>query len=39
MEMAGAIGEYPLQDHVLDEDVAAKLWALSEEKTALNWSP
>ena len=37
-ELAGAIGECPLRDHVLDRDVAARLWALSEEKTALSWS-
>jgi hypothetical protein len=39
MEMVGAIGECPLEDHALDRDMAAKLWALSEEKTALSWSP
>jgi len=37
-EMVGPIGECPLEDHVLDRDVAAKLWALSEEKTNLKWS-
>jgi len=37
-ETVGPIGECPLQDHALDRDEATKLWALSEEKTALNWS-
>lgn len=36
-EMVGAIGECPLEDHALDQDMAAKLWALSEEKTASIW--
>ncbi len=37
-ELAGPIGECPLQDHVLDRDVAARLWTLSEEKTASSWT-
>jgi NAD(P)-dependent dehydrogenase (short-subunit alcohol dehydrogenase family) len=37
-EMVGAIGECPLQEHALDRDMAAKLWTLSEQKTALSWS-
>ena len=37
-EMVGAIGECPLQEFVLDRDMAAKLWTLSEQKTSLNWS-
>jgi len=37
--MVGPIGECLLADHALDQDTAAKLWALSEEKTALSWSP
>ena len=37
-EMVGPIGECPLEDHVLDRDAAARLWELSEEKTASSWS-
>lgn len=37
-EMVGPIGECPLEKHVLDRDTAAKLWAVSEEKTSMNWS-
>ena len=37
-EMVGAIGECPLQEHVLDRGMAAKLWTLSEQKTSLSWS-
>ena len=39
MEMVGAIGVCPLEDHALDQDMAAKLWTLSEQKTGLSWSP
>ncbi len=38
-EMVGAIGECPLVEHVLDRNMAAKLWTLSEQKTSLIWSP
>ena len=38
-ETVGAIGECPLEDHALDQDMAAKLWALSEQKTGRSWSP
>ena len=38
-ETVGPIGECPLQGHVLDRDAAARLWKVSEEKTALTWSP
>jgi len=38
MEMVGPIGERPLEDHTLDQDVAARLWTLSEQKTSLSWS-
>ena len=38
-EMVGPTGECPLEDHALDRDAAVRLWALSEEKTALSWSP
>jgi len=37
--MVGIIGETDLQDHALDQEVAARLWALSEEQTGLAWSP
>jgi hypothetical protein len=38
-EMVGPIGECSLEEHALDQNAAAKLWALSEEKTSLRWSP
>lgn len=38
-EMVGPIGECSLNDCALDRDSAAKLWALSEQKTSLSWSP
>ncbi len=38
-ETVGRIGECPLEDHALDRDAAAKLWALSQDKTALTCSP
>jgi NAD(P)-dependent dehydrogenase (short-subunit alcohol dehydrogenase family) len=34
----GPVGENQLDDVALDADAAAKLWQLSLEKTALNWS-
>jgi len=37
-ETIGPIGECPLEEHALDEEVAAKLWTLSEQKTGLSWS-
>lgn len=37
-EMVGRIGVCPLQPHVLDREVATRLWALSEEKTGWSWS-
>jgi len=33
----GPVGECKIEAHALDKEVAAKLWALSEEKTSLNW--
>ncbi len=33
--MVGPIGECPLEDHALGQDMAAKLWTLSEQKTSL----
>ncbi|MEL6930450.1 MAG: SDR family oxidoreductase [Cyanobacteria bacterium J06600_6] len=38
-EMVGSIGECTLESFVLDQEVAAKLWTLSEQKTSLSWSP
>jgi len=38
MEMVGPIGECRLEDHALDQDMAAKLWTISGEKTSLSWS-
>ena len=38
-EMVGAIGKCKVLPHVLDPNVAIKLWAISEEKTGLNWTP
>ncbi len=37
-DTVGPIDECPLDECVLDQEVAAKLWAVSEEKTSLNWS-
>ncbi len=39
LEMVGAIGECPLEDHALDRDMAAKLWTMSGQMTGLIWSP
>ena len=33
----GPVGECELEPHALDKPVAKRLWALSEEKTALSW--
>jgi hypothetical protein len=38
-EMVGPIGECPLEEFVLNPEEAAKLWALSKQKTSLAWSP
>ena len=38
-EMVGPIGECPLEEFVLNQEDAAKLWTLSEQKTSLSWSP
>ncbi|MEO0848534.1 MAG: SDR family oxidoreductase [Cyanobacteria bacterium J06648_1] len=38
-EMVGSIGECPLEEFVLNQVEAAKLWTLSEQKTSLSWSP
>ena len=36
--MVGPIGECRLEEWVLDRDVAAKLWTLSERETSFNWA-
>ena len=38
-ETVGPIGECPMDECVLDRDMAAQLWTLSEQKTSLSWSP
>ncbi len=38
-EMVGPVGECPLDNCALDQEMAAKLWTLSEQKTSLSWSP
>jgi len=38
-DTAGPVGECELAEHALDREDAAKLWAISEEKTGLSWSP
>ena len=37
-ETVGPVGECPIDKCVLDREMAAKLWTLSEQKTSLNWS-
>lgn len=39
MNTVGPVGENELAEHALDREAAAKLWAVSEEKTGLSWSP
>ena len=38
-EMVGPVGECALDPCALDEEMASRLWAISEQKTSLNWSP
>ena len=38
-ETVGPIDECPLEELALNEEAAAKLWTLSEQKTSLIWSP
>ncbi len=38
-DTAGPVGECQLAEHALDQETAARLWEVSEEKTALTWSP
>ena len=37
-QTVGPVGECPLDEVALDREMAAKLWTLSEQKTALSWS-
>ena len=37
-QTVGAVGECPLEPLALDREVATKLWQVSEQKTAFNWS-
>lgn len=37
-ETVGAVGECKLEQHALDEEIAANLWKVSEEKTCFKWS-
>ena len=38
-ETVGPVGECKIDECVMDRDMAARLWTLSEEKTAHSWSP
>ena len=38
-ETVGPVGECPLEKHALNEEVATRLWTVSEQKTSLEWSP
>ena len=38
-QTVGPVDECPLDKVALDNDMAAKLWTLSEQKTSLSWSP
>ncbi|MEL6982585.1 MAG: SDR family oxidoreductase [Actinomycetota bacterium] len=38
-DTAGPVGECELEAHAIDREAAARLWAISEEKTGLAWSP
>ncbi|MEL7355888.1 MAG: SDR family oxidoreductase [Cyanobacteria bacterium J06560_6] len=38
-QTVGPVDACPLDKCALDQDMAAKLWALSEQKTSLSWSP
>jgi len=37
-QMVGPVGECPLDEVALNQEMAAKLWTLSEQKTSLSWS-
>ena len=38
-QTVGPVGECPLDEVALNQEMAAKLWTLSEQKTSLSWSP
>ena len=38
-QTVGPVDECPLDKCALEQDMAAKLWTLSEQKTSLRWSP
>ena len=38
-DTVGPVGENEIDECVMDQAMAAQLWAVSEEKTALSWSP
>lgn len=38
-DTTGPVGENLIDECVLDEEMAAQLWTISEEKTSLAWSP
>lgn len=37
-QTVGPVGECPLDEVALDQEAAARLWTLSEQKTSLTWS-
>ena len=38
-DSVGPVDACALEDHALNQEAAVKLWAVSEEKTSLSWSP
>ena len=38
-DTVGPVGENEIDECVMDQEMAAQLWTVSEEKTALSWSP
>ena len=38
-DTVGPVGENMIDECVLDQEMATKLWTVSEERTSLNWSP
>ena len=39
MEFVGPVGKGTLHAHAYDKPVMERLWALSEQKTSMSWSP
>ncbi len=37
-QTVGPVGECPLDPVALDQEMATRLWTISEQKTALTWS-